>query len=235
MSIDHCHQVSCRFDSTLLQSETAHQLGIVLPENINTAVQKRKAEFIAGRYCAHKALRQLCVKLAVMNDCNSDSSLLVGTGENRQPVWPPGFTGSITHTHGYASAMVAPCNEVRALGLDAEHWIAPATIDAVYQQILTPGEDYTAHRKQFGSLVQYLTFVFSAKESLFKCLFPLVQQYFDFRDAVITPLSPDPKQRGRFRFELLTSLNNEFCAGFSGHGTYAVDDAGVHTAVIIEI
>ena len=82
-----CRQVSCLFDGTLLQPDTADQLGLALPVTLDKAVQKRKAEFLAGRYCARAALAQLDGSLAVN----------IGIGANREPLWPPGFVGSITH------------------------------------------------------------------------------------------------------------------------------------------
>lgn len=218
-----CHQVSCQFDDTLWQRDTADQLGLSLPATLAKAVPKRKAEYLAGRYCARAAL--------AMHD-NSPAADL-GIGANREPLWPPGFVGSITHTHGFASAIVARQAQIRAVGLDSETWIEEHKLASVSPQILTPRDSQYGQMHLFNSPSQYLTLVFSAKESLFKCLFPLVNRFFDFQAATISPQISGSPSAGTFRFELLTDLNTEFCAGFSGQGSYALDRHCVHTAIIL--
>lgn len=225
---DDCRQVSCHFDIHRFQAQTAGLLGLSLPPSLNGAVQKRKAEFIAGRYCARTALAQL--------DDHSDTAnedVAIGIGASREPLWPQGFVGSITHTQGYASAVVAHQHKVRALGVDSEAWIEPGRAGNISQQILTPRESHAGHMHLLGSQQHYLTLVFSAKESLFKCLFPVVHRFFDFHAAIIIPLSSE-RARGEFRFELQEDLSAEFRAGYSGHGSFAMDAACVHTAIIIK-
>jgi len=224
-----CCQVSCHFDKILFQDLTASQLGIVLPSILNGAVQKRKAEFVAGRYCASVALAQL--------DSNLDATtknFAIGVGANREPLWPEGFVGSITHTNGYASSIVARRNKARSLGVDSETWIESGTVGNVARQILTTGENFADHRHLFESPRHYLTMVFSAKESLFKCLFPIVNKYFDFHTAVIAPLPSGSTTDGEFRFELLVDLHTEFPAGYSGHGRYCIQADRVHTMVMLK-
>lgn len=224
-----CRQASCFFDKDLLQEETANQLGLALPAKLKGAVKKRRAEFIAGRYCAQAALAQL-----IDSPGSTNRDVTIGIGANRQPLWPSDFVGSITHTDGYASALVAPRNKVRALGLDSEVWIEADRADNVQQQILTDAEIYANHQHLFDSPLHYLTLVFSAKESLFKCLFPLVNRFFDFHAAAIFPVSSGAHTTGRFRFELRENLDAEFCPGYSGHGSYFVDNCRIHTAVILK-
>jgi 4'-phosphopantetheinyl transferase EntD len=50
------------------------------------AVPQRRAEFATARHCARNALAELEVAPAP-----------ILTGANREPVWPHGFVGSITH------------------------------------------------------------------------------------------------------------------------------------------
>jgi enterobactin synthetase component D len=219
-----CHQVSCYFNKNLFETQTADLLGVTLPSDLNRAVKKRKAEFIAGRYCARQALRRL----------GGNINTEIGIGENRIPVWPPGYVGSITHTHGYASAVVAHRNKVQGVGLDSETLIEPKSVGSVSRQILTASESYSAQIHRLESPAQHLTLVFSAKESLFKCLFPLVNRFFDFQAATITPEPSLSGTDGKFRFELLEDLSDEFCAGFTGHGIYSINEARVHTAVVLK-
>lgn len=224
-----CRQASCLFNNSQFLAETAGELGLALPSSLDGAVQKRKAEFIAGRYCARAALAQLDCNLPVTQD-----DAAIGIGANREPLWPQNIVGSITHTHGYASAIVAGRDKVRAVGVDSETWIDAERAENLRRQILTSTEDHTDCANFFESHRHYLTLVFSAKESLFKCLFPLVNRFFDFHAAVITPLPSGSAINGEFRYELLEDLDGEFRKGYSGRGCYSVQPDFVHTAVILK-
>lgn len=46
------------------------------------------------------------------------NTILVGAG--REPIWPSGVKGSITHCRGLCAAAVASSDEVRSIGLDAQ-------------------------------------------------------------------------------------------------------------------
>ena len=61
------------------------------------AVPKRINEFAAGRACARRALATFGMPGAVLL-----------AAPDRQPLWPTGFVGSITHTAGFCAAAVAP-------------------------------------------------------------------------------------------------------------------------------
>jgi hypothetical protein len=66
---------------------------VLFPEKeavISRAVDKRRREFQTVRHCARRALRELGVPPAA-----------VLPGERREPVWPPGVVGSLTHCTGY--------------------------------------------------------------------------------------------------------------------------------------
>lgn len=214
-----CFQASCRFDSAAYDSSQAQQFGIVLPERLSTAVTKRKAEFLAGRYCVQLALK----------DMGWAGETRIDIGEKRAPHWPPGLIGSITHSKGFASAAVASTKQVQGVGIDSERLIAETTATNVASHILTSSETYEVNHSLVESARHYLTLVFSAKESIFKCLYPQVQQYFDFRDAEIFL---DASKPGRFSFRLRKMLTAEYHEGYRGYGHYAVEGDFVHTAVI---
>lgn len=215
-----CFQASCLFDKDALESAEFSELGLVLPERLETAIPKRKAEFLAGRYCAQKALKKMGVSC----------SHTIAIGENRVPCWPAGTVGSITHSKGFASAIVASSDVARSIGVDSEALIAEKTANNVSRHILTDMERYEENAGLVSSDRQYLTLIFSAKESIFKCLYPLVQQYFDFRHAMVTL---DPEQPGHFHFQLLKDLGGEFSSGFSASGYFALNEDFVHTAVLL--
>jgi enterobactin synthetase component D len=219
-----CRQVSCHFDESLYREDTPRQLKLALPDTLERAVRKRKAEFIAGRYCARQALWHL--------DGTLHAS--IGIGADREPLWPEGWVGSITHAHGYASALVARRSNVRGVGIDSEVWVEPRIAQELGGQILTTAERYDDFRHTFESPRHYLTLVFSAKESLYKCLFPLVNKFFGFHAARILPEHSASAAGGRFRFELLEDWNAEFRAGYSGDGSYVMHEDLVHTAIVLK-
>lgn len=71
-------------------------LKIPFPNSLNKAVIKQKSEFLAGRYVAIKALSILGFNI-------SD----VPIGKYREPIWPHGVIGSISHTDTSAFCTVA--------------------------------------------------------------------------------------------------------------------------------
>jgi 4'-phosphopantetheinyl transferase EntD len=128
-------------------------------------VEKRLAEFTHGRYCARSAMKLL-----------GSRSVPIGKGPDREPVWPGGIIGSISHTEGSAAAAVANSTEMVAVGLDMEG-CAPLQADLIPMICLpeeNPGQD-GAHAK----------LLFSIKESIYKCLFPLVGEYIDFLEIEV--------------------------------------------------
>ena len=153
-------------------------LDIELPRELCRAVAKRQVEFLAGRFCAACALRAA--------GC---ASVAVGLGADRAPLWPDGFVGSITHTDGFASAAVARATVLRGIGIDAERIMAARTAASIHRLVFGDGTGgaRTAGRgcPEGLSEEEWTTLVFSAKESLCKCLFPLTRQRLELRDAEV--------------------------------------------------
>jgi enterobactin synthetase component D len=73
--------------------------------------------------------------------------------------------------------------------------------------------------------------VFSAKEAVFKCLYPIVGRYFGYEDVRVVSLVVDS---GTFGVRLDTPLSSEFPAGTVLEGRYRQDRDFVHTAVCLE-
>jgi 4'-phosphopantetheinyl transferase EntD len=71
--------------------------------------QKRRRDFTLGRACARSALSKL-----------GQDRIAIGRDNNGAPLWPEGVVGSITHTTGYAAALVAPLEQFSGVGVDAE-------------------------------------------------------------------------------------------------------------------
>jgi len=136
-------------------------------ELVSTAVmdQKRLLEFAHGRMHARIALARLGSRGAV-----------VSMAPDRSPIWPPGFTGSISHVRadrangcdGQVMAVVARLSDCAGVGLDLErtgmlapeHWNLFLTATEMAAMALRP----VAQR---STLVHGL---WSAKEAVMKAL-----------------------------------------------------------------
>ena len=124
-------------------------------ELVAQAAPKRRRDFALGRACARAALSDL-----------GQPDAVIGQGENGAPLWPAGVVGSITHTKGYAAALVAKVQQARGLGIDAERvggvtqnlW--PRLFDADECGRLTMLDD--TQQQIFATLF------FSAKEAVYK-------------------------------------------------------------------
>jgi 4'-phosphopantetheinyl transferase EntD len=155
-------EVSTFFSASL--PDTAELLGEEIQFTAGM-VKKRLAEFAQGRYCARSAMKLLGTEPAP-----------IGKGPDREPVWPHGIIGSISHTNGFAAAAVAKSTELLAVGLDMEGH-APLQSNLI-PMICLPKEN----PDQDG---RHAKLLFSIKESIYKCLFPLVEDYIDFLEMEV--------------------------------------------------
>lgn len=135
---------------------------------VANAVLKRVQEFAAGRQCARAALAQLGI---------TDFQLLAAA--DRQPLWPAGVIGSITHTRGYCAAVVASRARFAGLGLDAEQ--AQVVHEALWPQICTSAELTRLGQLPPSQRVRVATLMFSAKEAFYKAQYPLTGEWLHFR------------------------------------------------------
>jgi enterobactin synthetase component D len=163
-----------------VDTSTLHQLSPLypLPAALQRAVLKRQVEFLAGRVCAQQALEML----------TGDRPVAIPMQPDRAPAWPSGIVGTITHTANYAAALVASARHYQGLGIDCEVILSPENLP-LQKYICVPDELealHTAHPD--WTPARLLTLVFSAKESLFKCLYRSVLKIFDFSAARLVAL-----------------------------------------------
>lgn len=194
----------CHF--SVAEYRDAHFLvaGLVFPEHLATAVTKRRAEYLAGRYLARLALAQL-----------GHADFIVLKGEHRAPIWPQGIAGTISHNVDTALCAVQCDNGTGGVGIDVETQMPLKRAQELWSGIVNEAE-YRWLCQQPHAFELLLTLVFSAKESLFKALYPQVRCYFDFQDARIVALD---WQTSTFELELQKTLTPRCHAGrrFSGH------------------
>jgi len=140
----------------------------LLPEELpqtNNMVESRLEEFKHGRYCARQAMLGLGYPESP-----------VRKRHDRSPEWPAGLTGTITHTGQIAAAALARSTDFISLGLDIEQAgeLEPESL----RLIVRPDE--TGHSD--GAQGQVL---FSIKESIYKCIHPIVHTYVDFQEMEV--------------------------------------------------
>ena len=139
------------------------------------ATQTRKLESLRGRKCAQYLVQRLTGKVAPIT-----------ADQDGAPVWPENIIGSISHSGDIVGACVAPQSrdqklEILSLGYDIE-LTENLSLDLL-GKIATEKEIFWINGAQ--SKQQQLiraTKIFSAKESLFKCIFPTLRKTIGFLD-----------------------------------------------------
>ena len=169
--------VACSVHSTDCEPEPLWSAELAAAELMSA---KRRHEFSVGRHCAREALARLG---------HVPAALPVGPG--RAPVWPAGIIGSISHTSGIAVATVARQTQLRSLGIDVESAdpLEPGLLEMVCRE-----DERTALAVSGLEPGLAAKLVFSAKESIYKCLWPLTGVFLEFHALGI---SMDPV-RSRF-------------------------------------
>ncbi|EMK3529664.1 4'-phosphopantetheinyl transferase superfamily protein [Pseudomonas aeruginosa] len=158
---------------TAMVDEWSLLSGWSLQEMTEGMGRKRRTEFVAGRICAWRSLSEMKVA--------AEFPLPV---RDRMPVWPLGVLGSISHCASLVVAMTAPASRFRALGVDVETVIDSATVLNIQHSIGSDGE-LTVLESVVPDRARALTLLFSAKEALYKALYPLVGEYKDFHAAQV--------------------------------------------------
>jgi 4'-phosphopantetheinyl transferase EntD len=136
--------------------------------HVADAAPKRRRDFALGRFCAHAALVQMGRDIPAI--------LMAASGT---PAWPDGVVGSITHTRGYAAALVAPQDRFRAIGIDAER-IGGVT-EALMPRLFEATEREWLMALDAENRAVALTIFFSAKEAFYKA-FSSEMANLPFRD-----------------------------------------------------
>lgn len=147
--------------------------------------RRRREEFSSGRYCARRAMAARGMPLG---------AVLIGA--SRSPVWPAGTCGSLTHSRQLAGAAVS--DSLSGLGLDIEHF-GRLSVRAA-ERILTEPESQALHALA-PDFLRLATIVFSAKESVYKAIYPIAGLYVGYREVQIT----------------LSLQESEFRATYVGH------------------
>ena len=134
---------------------------------IARAVDRRRNEFRAGRAAARAALAQIgCAPAAIL------------AHPQRDPIWPAGFLGSITHSDSHALALAAPSRLIDAVGVDLED---DSALDASLTASVCRPDERPAHAQFAGLGIDHAKLCFVAKEAVFKAIFPRQRSALQFQ------------------------------------------------------
>lgn len=159
------------------------------------AVAERRLLYALGRAAARDALAQLGVPPAA-----------IGRGAGGQPLWPDGIVGAISHSNAVAVALVGRRTDYVGLGVDVE--ALGRNIDGRIAHLVAGPSEMAWVNPEAG--LERLIMLFSAKEAVFKALYPVEQVWFGFCDVALTW----DAQRQLFEAELLKALGSRYQAGF---------------------
>ena len=189
-------------------------------ENISTSFgsSKRSAEFSLGRYCAHRALSKF----------ELESVPILRNTESREPYWPKLIRGSITHSEGFAAAAVGLTKDVSGIGIDLESLSRVVDFN-IRRHVCVDKEREFLESLPTEQANRYLRIIFSAKESIFKCFFPISKTYLYFQDAEIII----DEKNSEFTFLLSKACTGITSAGFQHSGSFSIKDDLLLTSIYI--
>lgn len=176
----------------------------------------RRREFLSGRALARQAMQALGLPAAA-----------IPAGPDRAPLWPEGMTGSISHCADLCVVAVARLADgFVSLGLDIEP-------DEALDPDLVPEICGPAERTWLASLPPerqgiLARAIFSAKESAYKCQYPLSGRLLDFQAMHIEIDPAASRFAARFAVDA-----GPFPAGFSLRGRLAIADGYIATAAVL--
>lgn len=133
-------------------------------------VPKRQYEFRTGRRLARNALSQL-----------GGAQIPIPVGKNREPIWPPGFIGTISHTDTLCLALAGRSARYLGLGADLEPM---KRLDASLLSHIANPVEISAMTAGAGGCIDPGLVCFSAKEAFYKAYFQVTKTVLDFTDAV---------------------------------------------------
>ena len=134
----------------------------------------RKENYRSGRICAGEVLSKLgTLGQPVLRD-----------PQTREPLWPEGISGAITHSGKWAAAAAGKTSDVSGIGIDLED-LERQVDSRISRHVCIPEEQKWLQECGEDFLEQNLKIIFSAKESIFKAFFPYTRTYLHFHDARI--------------------------------------------------
>lgn len=208
----------CEFNKESYQDVLFTQLGVSLNPSLARAVPKRKAEFLAGRYCCKQALSRFNIH-----------NFTVGIGQNRAPQWPVGIKGAISHNTHHAMVALTADASTLGIGIDIETVMSSKTMDNIKEAIIF-GDEANHLNVADASPMVALSLIFSFKESFFKAAYPSTGYYFDFDAVTIDTID---YEKCKFSLTVVQDLNPQIRPGMVFEGDFAFVDEQVISMIVV--
>jgi len=206
----YCGQNPANQDFCLLPEEQA------IAESFGSQI--RRAEFTLGRIFAHEALSRFGL----------ESEPILRNPETREACWPDSIWGSITHSTGFAAVAVGLKKKIRGVGIDLENFSRSVDFK-IRRHVCVDSELEWLESLPTKQANRALRIIFSAKESIFKCIYPSTKTYFSFKDAAVT-INETEKS---FSFIIFKSFPGIIQHDFTHHGRYSEMEKMLLTSVYI--
>lgn len=176
--------------------------------------------FIGGRFAAKN-----CLLSAGINS-SSISSVQIMKNSFGAPIFPAGWTGSISHKDSIALAAVMP-EEIGTIGVDIEKFTHKSA-NKLLRRLLT--EEETKSLGTTFSSEEDVMLRFSFKESIFKALNPLLKRHIGFKEVDVFPQA---NSTAEIRFHLNGSIADQLiCTKYSANwrkfNDYCVTSVIIH-------
>lgn len=172
-----------------------------LSDNSRQLPERRQAESALARTLARERLQRHGM-VGLKMERHADGFTL----------WPAGWVGSLAHSGGWCVAALARTAQVRCVGIDVED---PARMKrALWGHIMAPAEQAAADALAADAAQLRAAAVFSAKEAVYKAIYPLLGSAPGFQQAQLLWQSADA-----FRVELPPAWDVQLqgcCAVFDG-------------------
>lgn len=209
----------CNFNIEKYTDALFLELNIHFPKSLQKASDKRKAEYLSGRYCAKKCLENLNIK-----------NFTVKSDKNRCPIWPKSLKGSITHTQDTAISVVSSSPSVAGIGIDVESIVSEKTTNDIKEKIIY-GYENSLLNMSSASQESIFSLIFSIKESFFKAAYPSTGYYFGFDAVRINHIDFHQKH---FELTLLKDLNRLLVKGSTFTGQFELFNDHVLSILALE-
>ena len=145
--------------------QVSDHTGYLFPEElelVKKVSQARRNEFSTGRYVSRNLLTGMGVK---------ESPIL--RDESGRPLWPHGVVGSISHKNMFCLVALSRSDRYRSLGTDIE-LVEP--LNQGVWSVFTTEVELAELTSQGISKAEAINIVFSVKEALYKCAYPLFDE-----------------------------------------------------------
>ncbi|MGH8162057.1 MAG: 4'-phosphopantetheinyl transferase family protein, partial [Gammaproteobacteria bacterium] len=149
-----------------------------------------------------------------------DGGLSIGKDAHGAPIWPEGVVGSISHAGGVCIVSAGRRKpELTSLGVDVEKatGLGRGLVDFVCDKF----EKETCCNARTADPYVFAKVIFSAKESVYKCLYPITRTVLEFEDVHIQPDALEQKflatTTGSFHGDAVEGICSGRILHYAGH------------------